>query len=188
MSETYKSEDKSLSFNERVKLAAKESETKQQEPNEKSVAQKEHEDNKRKEANDIMDTVEKFVNDLLESGKIDDQYIKAVQNTRKDSRRKVVEVFTFNAWEDKGDIHNKTIDSTNAERKPQSTKYILSGGYRKLTEKYIPERSKTVKELLQAIVDGERFNMGIDPETGNKIKVCVFWKRGLNRHSKTVFI
>ena len=165
--QTYASNDSSLPFNERIQLAIKE----------RLQIQNTYEDSKRKEANDIMDTVEDFVKKLVDSDKLAQQFIKAIHNSSSSSRRKVVEIYTFNAWQELGFIYNQTIPSLNIEGKSYSTKYILSGGYKKLTEKYIPERSKTVKELLQNVINSDKFYNGKDPETGNNLHVCIFWRK-----------
>lgn len=164
----FPSDNKSLPFAERIKLAM----------GEREKIQNDYETSKKKEANDIMDTVNKFVDELTESDALVQQFIKSIHHGRTDSKRKVVEVFTFNAWAELGTTFNQTIESATISGKTYSTKYILSGGYRKLTEKYIPDKSKTVKELLQAIINSEKFYDGKDPETDNQLHVCVFWKKG----------
>lgn len=168
MATNFPSADKTLSFSQRVELAVKEREN----------IQTDYESNKRKEANDIMDTVEAFVKKLTDGGQLIDQIIRSIHHSRSDSRRKVVEVFTFNAWAEFGRIYNQGIPSVGFEGKNYSTKYIISGGYRKLTDKYIPERSRIVKELLQEIINTEKYYTGKDPETGHPLHVCVFWKKG----------
>jgi hypothetical protein len=166
--QSYPSDDKTLPFSERIQLAIKE----------RSQIQTDYQSVKKKEANDIMDSVETFVRTLTESDALAKQFIRSIHHSRVDSKRKVVEVYTFNAWQELGNIYNQTIPSPNVEGKYYSTKYILSGGYRKLTEKYIPERSKTVKELLQVVIGADNFNNGVDTETQNPLHVCVFWKKG----------
>tara|TARA_B110000908_G_C10263603_1_gene461384 strand:- start:3547 stop:4128 length:582 start_codon:yes stop_codon:yes gene_type:complete len=166
--QVYPSDDKTLPFTERIQLAIKE----------RNQIQTDYQSVKNKEANDIMDTVEMFVQSLIANDALAKQFMRSIHHSRIDSKRKVVEVYTFNAWQELGNIYNQTITSPNVEGKYYSTKYILSGGYRKLTDKYIPERSKTVKELLQEVVNGEKFNNGVDSETKNSLHVCVFWKKG----------
>lgn len=172
MTTKFQSDNKSLSFVQRVEHAI----------NEREQIQSEYENVKRKEANDIMDTTEAFVKKLVSN--LSEQFIKAIHQSRPDSKRKVVEVFTFNAWNELGRIYNQTIPSATIEGKTYSTKYIISAGYFKLTNKYVPERSKTVKQLLQDIINSDTFYNGVDPETKNKLHVCVFWKKGLQSSFK----
>jgi len=164
---TFESENSSLSFNERIQLAIKE----------RAVIQEEYQNNKKIEAIDIINTIEKFVSDLLANDNLTKLFIKAIHNSNNNSRRKVVELFTFNAWNELGSIYNQTIPSVGIEGKRYSTKYILSGGYKKLTDKYVLEKSTTVKELLEKELKTDKYHNGKDPETGNDYHVCVFWRK-----------
>ena len=44
----------------------------------------------------------------------------------------------------------------------------------KLTQKYFPERSRHITDLINDIISTEAFNNGIDLETGYKLIPCIF--------------
>ncbi len=173
MTSEYKSDDKSLSFCQRIALASKESEQKQD--NYKKL--------KLQEAENIMDTVEKFVKELCNPDDLISKMIKAVENERPDANIKVIEVWTYDV-SDQEKLINGSITSANDPEKSYSTRYILSSGYMRLTDKYIKERSKSVKELMEAQLATEDFNFGVDPTTKQKYKVCIFTRKGKNSRFK----
>lgn len=159
---SFPSDNKTLSYVERMKLATIERKT----------IQDEYEKKKRAEAEDILITVEQFVQQICNTESLTHKFIESVHKTN--TRRKVVELFTFNYRPELGDIYNKEIKSATIEGKTYGTKYILSEAYMKLTQKYFPDRSKHIIDLINDIINTEVFNNGIDLETGYKLIPCIF--------------
>ena len=159
----YKSDNKQLSFTERMKLASEE----------KTVIQSEYESRKKEEAEELLDTVEDFVNTICNKETLTNKFIESVH---KNNRRKVIELYTFNHLPELGNVYNKEIKSVRSDKK-YSTSYILTGGYQKLTKKYFPDRHKSMIELINDKLNVEEFNNGIDVETNEKLIPCVFTKK-----------
>lgn len=171
MTQSYLSDNKSLSFIERMQLASEE----------RKVLQKEYETRKKAEALDILETVEQFVKRVCDHEELTNKFIESIHKSA--SRRKMVELYTFNTRSDLGDIYNKDIKSATIKDKTYNTKYLLSEAYMKLTKKYFPERSKPIKELIWDMLNTETFNNGVDLETKNTLIPCIF----VNKHKASVF-
>ena len=159
---TYPSDDKTLAFVERMRLAS----------GEKKELQREYEQKKKLEADDILNTVDKFISTICNPEDITQKFIESVHKTN--TRRKVVELYSFNYLPELGEIYNKEIESVGVEGKRYSTKYILSEGYTKLTQKYFPDRSKSIIDKISEILNTEAFNNGVDLETNEKLIPCIF--------------
>lgn len=162
MCETYPSDNKTLSYVERMRLATVE----------RKQLQEQYETKKRAEAEDILSTVEQFVAQICDTETLTNKFIESVHKTN--TRRKVVELYTFNYRSENGELYNREIKSATIEGKTYGTKYILSEAYMKLTQKYFPERSRHISDLINDIINTETFNNGIDLETGHKLIPCIF--------------
>ena len=175
--QSFESDDISLSFIERMKKASKE----------KEVLQLEHNEKKKAEADDILQTVDNFVNNIANTEVLTSKFVESIHKTH--SRRKVVELFSFNTNPENGDQYNKDINSATIEGKTYPTKYILNESYLKLTNKHFPERSKSLKELLNSHLQSEEFNKGVDIETNEKLIPCVFvYKKSNSKFKNGIYV
>uniref|UniRef100_A0A6C0LJ27 Uncharacterized protein n=1 Tax=viral metagenome TaxID=1070528 RepID=A0A6C0LJ27_9ZZZZ len=159
---TYRSNNKTLSFNERMGHAV----------SERKVIQGEYEAKKRLEAEEILNTVDAFIDRICNKEELTQKFVESIHRTN--SRRKYVELFSFNNLSEVGEVYNDTIQSVDSEEKKFSTRYILSEKYDKLTKKYFPERSTSLVERITTVLNTEEFNNGVDIETGEKLIPCVF--------------
>lgn len=160
----FPSDNKTLSFEERVKLAM----------DERGDIQKEYTDAKRKEAMDIVKTLEDLVEKWCDKELITQKIIRYIHRNKPNMRRKTIELYTYDNKED----GRKEIQCVENPNKRYSAKYMLSGQYMRLLQKYTPDNAKTLEEMLQERINTEEFNNGIDHETGEKMYISVFHSKG----------
>ena len=100
---------------------------------------------------------------------------KMVQTEREN--KKYCYLFKYNDDPDYGEIYSDTIDGLD-------TKYILSGKWILLARQYFPVQScLSLEQRLKEYINDKKFNHGIDPITGNKYRISIFFYKG----SKSVF-
>ena len=181
----YKSSDTSLSFKERIKHALIE----------RVGIQEKYRCDKTAEAKNVMATVKSLIGSMMDEERITSRFIKAVQHDSTDNpkdEKRLVEIWTFDGipeesrerFNNKGNFKSRkaiggydgeiTIPSVAEEGKTYPTRYILSSAYKKLTDKYVPEESKTIEELILEKLNTPTFDNGKDPETGKPYKIVIF--------------
>lgn len=169
--EVYPSDNKSLPFVERMKLATVE----------RKATQAQYEEKKKAEAEDILLTVEQFVDKICDMEELSNKFIESVHKVQ--THCKVVELFSFNGRSDCGDLYNNEIKSAAIKDRTYGTKYILSESYMKLTRKYFPDRSIPIIDLINAKINVDSFNNGVDLETEHKLIPCIF----INKYKTSKF-
>ena len=173
----FKSDDPALSFNERMKLAA----------SEKDKEQKERDVKKRAEAEDILITIDQFISELVSVDLLSNKIIEAVVKTH--TKRKVVELFTFNTNTEYGELYNKEIPSATIEGKVYPVRYILNETYQSLVKRYFPEKVKSLKSMIYDKINVPELNNGVDLETSEKMIVCIFlYKKPNSKFKNGIYI
>lgn len=173
----FKSDDTSLSFNERMKLASQE----------RDEIQKNRDNKKRAEAEDVLKTVDKFISEIASVEFLTNKCIESVVKTY--SKRKVVELFSFNSNPENGDVYNKTIPSATVDEKVYPTRYILNETYYNLVKHYFPDKLKKLKDLIYEKINIPELNNGVDLETNEKWIVCIFlYKRPGSKFKNGIYI
>ena len=173
----FKSDDPTLSFNERMKLAA----------SEKDKEQMERDLKKKAEAEDILVTINQFISELVSADVLSNKFIEAVVKTH--TRRKVVELFTFNTNMEYGELYNKEIPSATIEGKVYPIRYILNETYQSLVRRYLPDKVKSLKSMIYDKINIPELNHGVDLETGEKLIVCIFlYKKPSSKFKNGIYI
>ena len=173
----FKGDDPTLSFNERMKLAS----------SQKEKDQKERDIKKRAEAEDLLITVDKFISELVLVDTLSNKFIEAVIKTH--TKRKVIELFTFNTNTEYGELYNRELPSATIEGKVYPIRYILNETYQGLIRKYFPEKVKSLKDIIYEKINVPEFHDGVDLETGEKLIVCIFlYKKPNSKFKNGIYI
>ena len=176
-SKIFKSDDPSLSFSARMKMATVEKENEQ----------RERDVRKKAEAEDILLTVDNFITEIVATKAMIDKFVESVVKTY--SRRKVVEIFTFNTNAEHGELYNKELPSATIEGKTYPIRYVLNETYQNLVKRYFPERVKPLKDLIYEKINTPEYNNGVDLETKEKLIVCIFlYKKPNSKFKNGIYI
>ena len=93
------------------------------------------------------------------------------------TNKKYCYLFKYNDDPENGNVYNDTIDGID-------TKYILSGKWIPIARQYFaPTSCISIEQRLNEYISDKKFNNGVDPVTGNKYRISVFYYKG----SKSVF-
>ena len=109
------------------------------------------------------------------------------------TKRKVVELFTFNTNTEYGELYNKEIPSATIEGKVYPVRYILNETYQSLVKRYLPvnewTKSKSLKDLIYDKINVPELNNGVDLETNEKLIVCIFlYKKPNSKFKNGIYI
>ena len=162
------STDVNLPFLERARLAKQE----------QAENLKKKQESQKVKARLILDTVNLFVDDIMNSAK--DKYIQAIHSSDPSKKRQTFQLWDF-SLPTRGHTnsgHNVRIKAPGETDIDFYTPYILTHGYKRLVESFFPEENKSIQHLLQERFQTEEFNNGVDPFTGHKLNVCIFTKKG----------
>ena len=162
------SSDKDLPFIERVKLAE----------SEQRVNFNKRQQSQRDKARVILDTVNSLVEDIIATAK--DKYIQGIHNSDPNSKRKTIQLWEY-VPSQRGNPNsgtNERIAAQGIEGVCFYTPFILTHGYKRLVQAHFPEENISITDLLQKQFETPEFGNGVDPLTGNKLKICVFTKKG----------
>ena len=133
------------------------------------------------------ETIDKFISELTSIDVLSNKFIESVVKSH--TKRKVVELFTFNTNIEYGELYNKELPSATIEEKIYPIRYILSEAYQNLIKRYFPDKIKSLKDMIYEKINVPEFNDGVDLETGEKLIVCIFlYKKPNSKFKNGIYI